>query len=560
MNLCFVIPNYNHGATLDSLLTKLANYKLPCFMIDDASNAETKKLLADAENKYNWLTIFTLPANLGKGGAVMFGLQKAWGEKFTHALQIDADGQHDCQDIPKFISACQNAPDALIVGDPAYDSSAPKSRLYGRKITRFWACIETLSLNFPDTMCGFRIYPLAQTIALMNKRRLGLRMDFDTDIMVRLYWAGCKMVAIPTNVVYPKSGTSNFHVWKDNLNISLMHAKLCCELLFNAPKLCWRKCFQKSSKPSAWFQIQEVGSLWGLKLMLFTYRFIGRKMAYWLLYPIVSYFYLFIGKARRASKKYFETLNSYSKNTTHGKKSNFKHFLEFSSAALDKLSVWNNDVTMAQIDFPNAEAFRQLGRAKQGAVILTAHLGNIEIARALSRFEPDVKINALVFSQNAVKFNAVLEKVNPQCKLNVIEVSETDIHLAMLLKQKIDDGEFIVIVADRISTTHPERCSTANFLGKPARFPQGPFILAGLMHCPIYFMLCVKDENKFKIIFNLFAESIIIQRKYRQSEFAHYTQKYADLLSDYCEKYPNQWFNFFDFWRTEDRKKVHDRK
>ena len=558
MKLCIIIPNHNHGDKVIELLENLAVYQLPCIMVDDASNQHTQQILNKLAHKYQWLRLITLPKNLGKGGAVIAGFKHAWQQQFTHALQIDADGQHNCKDIPLFIKASELEPNAMIVGNPQYDHTAPKSRLYGRRITQFWVCIETLSLSMPDAMCGFRIYPLATTHKLLSKHTLGERMDFDIEIIVRLYWASCKPVSIPTNVIYPEDGSSNFHLWKDNLKISWMHTKLCFGLIPRLPMLLWRKCRPENKATHYWFQAQEAGTIWGLKFILLAYRLIGRRITGWLLYPIVSYFYCCVGKSRRASNQYIQQLKNVSTSVGIEKLSSFKHFLTFSSSALDKLSVWNNDITIQQIDFPNAEALHELGRMKKGAVILTAHLGNIEIARALSRFEPSVKINAFVFSKNAVNFNKILEKINPECKLNVIEVSETDIHLAMLLKQKIDDGEFVVIVADRVSTTQPERCTIANFLGKPAQFPQGPFILAGLMHCPVYFMLCIPVENKFKVIFQPFADSIALQRKNRQAELTTYTQKYADLLSYYCQEHPLQWFNFFDFWAQTNREMKHD--
>jgi predicted LPLAT superfamily acyltransferase len=556
MKICIVIPNYNHGSTIASLLAALQPYQLPCIIVDDGSDQITKQQLAAAVQTYSFASIVTLPNNLGKGGAVIAGLRAAWQQSFTHVIQLDADGQHDTADLPTFLNEIAQHPQAVILGSPIYDATIPKGRLYGRKITNFWVSIETLSFAIKDAMCGFRAYPLALMMPILDRYKLGLRMDFDIEIIVRLYWAGAEFIAVPTKVIYPEAGVSHFDMVKDNIKISLMHSRLFFGMLLRFPKIIAgniRRSLRKNNDKQHWFQIKERGALWGLKFVLYSYRYVGRYIAYWFLYPIVGYFYLFGGKSRRASKDYLQQLATISPKIAAEKLSSYDHFMSFASSALDKLSVWNNDIKLENIEFVKLESLLERLQQKKGAMILTAHLGNIEIARALSRFQPGAKVNALVFTQNARKFNQILEQVNPECKLNLIEVNTTDIQLAMELKQKIEDGELIVIVGDRTSTTNPGRLTKAEFLQRPAYFPQGPFILAGLMHCPVYFMLCIKQpkSQQFKMIFENFAESINIQRKYRQENLQHYTQLYADLLTKYCQQYPLQWFNFFDIWQDQ---------
>jgi len=168
---------------------------------------------------------------------VMAGLRAAAAAGFTHAVQVDADGQHDIADLPKLPAASQSDPEALVCGAPQFDDSVPRSRLYGRQLTSFWVAIETLSLTMPDTMCGFRVYPLASCCALLDAVTLGKRMDFDIEIAVRLHWAGVPIVNVPTGVRYlpaADGGTSHFRPVRDNVAISWMHARL----LFTS--LLWR--------------------------------------------------------------------------------------------------------------------------------------------------------------------------------------------------------------------------------------------------------------------------------------------------------------------------------
>ena len=188
--LCVIIPVYNHPDKLQHLMTTFNQMSLPVIMVDDGSDTNCRDRLVQLEQKNAQMTLQTHASNQGKGAAIKTGLETAKKAGFTHALQIDADGQHSTADIPVFLAAAQARPEVLISGLPQYDESVPKSRLYGRYVTHVWVWIETLSLQITDSMCGFRVYPLEQMSALLRSRSVGRRMDFDTDIMVKMYWHG----------------------------------------------------------------------------------------------------------------------------------------------------------------------------------------------------------------------------------------------------------------------------------------------------------------------------------------------------------------------------------
>jgi glycosyltransferase involved in cell wall biosynthesis len=213
---------------------------LPCIVVDDGSRADCAALLDEAARD-DGVHLVRLPRNTGKGGAVMTGFQAALQQGYTHALQIDADGQHDTADIPDFMALGRQHPQAVICGTPLYDASVPKGRLYGRYVTHVWVWIHTLSFTIRDSMCGFRLYPLEAVGQLLRRVCIGQRMDFDTEILVRLYWRGVPVVNRPTRVTYPKDGLSHFQVWRDNLRISRMHARLFFGMLLRLPLLLARK-------------------------------------------------------------------------------------------------------------------------------------------------------------------------------------------------------------------------------------------------------------------------------------------------------------------------------
>jgi hypothetical protein len=172
---------------------------------------------------------------------MMAGLRQALALGHTHALQIDADGQHDVADIPKFLALSSLLPQAVVCGVPIYDASVPKSRLYGRYATHVWVWINTLSLDIRDSMCGFRVYPLAPVVKLIDEVYMGRRMDFDSELLVRLHWRGIPLANLPTKVSYPMDGISHFKLWRDNVLISCMHARMLAGMLVRLPLLLWRK-------------------------------------------------------------------------------------------------------------------------------------------------------------------------------------------------------------------------------------------------------------------------------------------------------------------------------
>ncbi|APC96830.1 glycosyltransferase family 2 protein [Francisella frigiditurris] len=240
--LCIVIPVYRHGKQLGKTLENLSIYDLDIILVDDGNDSETKNIIAKLHQKFSQIiAVETLEENQGKGIAVTLGAKKAQELGYTHMLQIDADGQHNSKDIPKFIEEMNKYPEDMISGLPQYDGSIPKSRLHGRKITNFWVAIETWSLNIPEAMCGFRIYPLKSFLKLSEFKKFASRMSFDIDVLVRLYWFGVDIRFIPTKVIYPKDGYSNFAMLKDNVRISLTHTRLFFGMLLRIPMLLLRK-------------------------------------------------------------------------------------------------------------------------------------------------------------------------------------------------------------------------------------------------------------------------------------------------------------------------------
>lgn len=238
--LLVVIPVYDHEHAIATVVQGVLAAGLPCLLVDDGSRASCAQVLDRlAAVHAPQVALLRLPVNQGKGGAMLAGFAEAARRGHCQVLQIDADGQHATADIPRFAALAAQHRQAVICGTPVYDESVPKARLYGRYATHIWVWINTLSLQIRDSMCGFRVYPLAPVTRLIGEETLGRRMDFDSEILVRLFWRGVPVINLPTRVTYPSDGVSHFDVWRDNVLISRMHTRLFFGMLRRAPRLLW---------------------------------------------------------------------------------------------------------------------------------------------------------------------------------------------------------------------------------------------------------------------------------------------------------------------------------
>ncbi len=240
-NPCIVVPVYNHGAGSCTLAERIRPLEIPTIFVNDGSGEGCSELLRQLALSNNWIKLVEHKKNAGKGAAMISGLRVAQERGFTHALQIDADNQHDADDIPKFLALASQHPEAVVTGRPLYDETAPIVRKLARYLTHVWVWIETLSFTIADSMCGFRVYPVDAVLRLTSRGNIGQRMDFDTEILVRLFWAGRPVLTLPTNVTYPTEGMSNWRLFRDNYLMTRMHVRLVFGMISRALYLLYRR-------------------------------------------------------------------------------------------------------------------------------------------------------------------------------------------------------------------------------------------------------------------------------------------------------------------------------
>ena len=239
-----LIPSYNPGPMVYETVRGARAHWSPVWVVVDGSTdgtLEGLRTLADADPE---LRVVVMERNCGKGAAVLRGIEIALSEGYTHALTMDSDGQHPADRIPEFMARSQAEPEALILGDPIFDASAPTIRLRGRRISNWWANLETLWAGIGDSLFGFRVYPMAELAAVMRPRRWMRRFDFDPEAAVRLVWRGAQPVNVPAAVRYlrpEEGGVSHFNYLRDNVLLTWMYARLFFGFLGRLPVLVARR-------------------------------------------------------------------------------------------------------------------------------------------------------------------------------------------------------------------------------------------------------------------------------------------------------------------------------
>lgn len=306
-------------------------------------------------------------------------------------------------------------------------------------------------------------------------------------------------------------------------------------------------------KKPHWAEMGEYSLVWGMRALLWIYRLGGRPIVQVFLYPVVAYYWLVNREGRTASCDYLRRVSGFAPDmASHGDlHGSFRHFMTFAEAILDKLAAWAGLVTLNDVEYRGREpVFEMIGQG-QGVLLLGSHLGNLEVCRVIANLEQNIRVTVLVHTRHAEKFNALLSRYDSASRLNLIQVTEISAATAMLLTDKIEQGEIVIVAADRTPVNNRQRISEAEFFGAKARFPQGPFILASLLRCPVFTVFCLKQRGKYVVYFDKFSEGLKFPRNSRDQVLRETIQRYANRLQEYCLKEPLQWFNFYLFWRSE---------
>ena len=311
-----------------------------------------------------------------------------------------------------------------------------------------------------------------------------------------------------------------------------------------------------------WSAHKERGSLFLMRLTAFGVRVFGRRLLAPVLYLIVLYFFVSARSARGNIRQYQTHLAAWSGNDalrpTPGRV--FGQFIAFADNLLDRLDVWRGRLRFEQVQLVDPSGVRpRLLRSQHGGrgeILVVTHLGNPDVCRAMAELGEQVPLNVLVHNRHVAQFNRLLGEAGDR-SMRLIQVSELDTVLMMDLSQRLERGEWLAIAGDRVPL-HDGRRVTVDFLGHPAAFPQGPWLLAGLLRCPVNLLCCLKVEGHYRIYLDHFLDVAQWQRGRRDEAIRQWVQRYADHLALQCLIAPQQWFNFYAYWQPDLSEDAHD--
>ncbi|MGZ3158607.1 MAG: acyltransferase [Burkholderiaceae bacterium] len=312
---------------------------------------------------------------------------------------------------------------------------------------------------------------------------------------------------------------------------------------------------QSDKQGRHWYQINEAGFVFGMRLLFWICRIFGRWPFRFVLYPVVAWYMLTRKVAREASRDYLTRINRVGGDQLI--KPNMltvmRHFAAFAETMLDKMLLWGGLFKVDNTVFYGEKEFSDDFDKRRGGIIMSCHIGNLDLCRILSKRRAGLKISVMAHTKHAVAFNQILAQLDPESLVDILEVTDITPATAMMLSEKIERGEYVVVAGDRIPIAPHPRLTSAKFLGDEVSLPVGPYILASLLQCPIYLLFSMRVGDRSEIHLERFRDSIQLPRNGRDQVIAGLAADYAARLEYFCLRTPLQWFNFFDFWhRTRD--------
>jgi predicted LPLAT superfamily acyltransferase len=296
-----------------------------------------------------------------------------------------------------------------------------------------------------------------------------------------------------------------------------------------------------------WAAINESSFVAGMRLLFWICRVFGRWPFRVVLYPVLAWYVMVKPAARRASRTYLEHMRPFAP-VPSGWLGVLRHFGAFAESILDKMLLWGGLFDTSSVLIHGLPMMQRMLDEKRGAVLLCAHLGNMDLCRVLSHAQPGLKLTVLVHTRHARAFNEMLGAIDPRSQMNLMQVTEMTPATAMLLAERVERGEFVVIAADRIPVSPDPRVAVVPFLGRPAAFPVGPYVLAAVLQCPLHLMFSVRGKDGYEIHFEQLSECVKLPRKGRAQAQAELAGAYAARLQHHAVRSPLEWFNFYDFW------------
>jgi predicted LPLAT superfamily acyltransferase len=303
------------------------------------------------------------------------------------------------------------------------------------------------------------------------------------------------------------------------------------------------------SQGAQWAGIKERGHYWGMALLVVVYRFFGR----WVLYPLVGVVVTYFFLTRRSTRRYSAHYLARVLDKPAGLWRVWRHHLAFGASLMDRVAAWMGRIQRSDVAFEGHHTLLELQQNRRGAVLLGAHFGTLEMCRAVVENDGSLKLNVLLHGRNTRKFNRVMGKVNSKSQVRLIPVQEITPATAIHLRERLDEGEFVILLADRLPPGNPSRTLQAPFLGSEVQWPAGPFWLALMLGAPVFFIAACHTGFCYQGTLKPLYGGGKVPRREREAVCQTLLQDYVRVLENLCRRHPYQWFNFYDYWRDDAR-------
>lgn len=527
-----VIPTKDNVETIADVARRSLEFVPDVLVVDDGSTDGTGDAVREV------CPVLTHPVNLGKGAALTTAFKHARENGFSHVIAVDADGQHLPEDLPLFLEAMRQDPWAIHLGVRDL-STAPGKSQFGRKFSNFWIWVET-GHHVGDSQTGYRVYPVEPILSLALPKG---RYEWEVEVLTRALWAGVAVRDVACRVFYPpeEQRVTSFRPFWDNVRISLLNTRLVLGRILWPPR--W---INRVPAPGGVWQGGHRGRVWGWRFFSRVVALFGRWPAYAAMTWLATFYFLMAGDHRRGCLAYlrrrFPKLGGASL-WWRG----WKTFFVFACSLVDRFLAMHHGPDAFRYEREGTDAAREL-LAEQGAIILSAHLGNPDLgASALRSTSPNERpVNILQYQAAKDPYVVLMKELLGERAPRVIALNGENDMASLEVVRALRRGEIVAIKADR---TVDGRTVEVPFLGGTIQLPAGPFLLAALSRAPVFVLGCFKeDAGTYRVVATEPRTYRFTSRTSRDADIQRWAAEFAAQMEQWTERWPLQWFNFHDPW------------
>lgn len=530
LRVLVVIPTHNNAGSIASVVRGALEHHRDVVVIDDGSTDRSGELAAQAGAH-----VVTHPVNRGKGAALDTALEHAAREGFSHILTIDADDQHDPDEIPRFLRAVREHPDAILAGCRDM-TKAPSTSQFARRNSNFWVWVET-GVWVGDTQCGYRVYPVFPV------RRLNLypsRYEWEVEVLTRGLWSGIPVVDLPCRVYYPPADerVSSYRKVVDTARVTWVNTALVVE------RILWPPHWLRPTGARSWRDGHR-GGVWGWRLLELILRIVGRRLMHLVVLPVAAFYWLLSASHRRGAMAYLRRRYP-DASTLRRSWLALRIFVQFARSLVDRFVALQQGAEALRIDNSAVSPEKRAELYGGGLIVVSAHMGNPDLGSMSLQARGRRPVHVIAYTAPDDPYVVLMERYLGERAPRFIPLSGGENHASIVAARALDDGDIVALKGDRVTGG---RTVEVSLLGAPARLPAGPLLLAAVTGAPVVVIGCfLQADGSYRVHLDGPRRYAFESRRTRARDLQQWGQQLADVLGEWAEQYPLQWYNFHDMW------------